>query len=95
MENIKVNKVLSNHSIHMDNRKRLDITGVTEVLTFNEDLVVINTVMGGMNIKGRGMKVNKLNVDNGEMSIDGEFQSLIYTNKDNATRESFLKKMFK
>lgn len=95
MESIKTTKQLTNHILHMDNRKKLDITGVTKVLTFNEEVVIINTIMGGLNIKGRGMKVNKLNVDNGEMSIEGEILSLIYTNKDNGNRESFLKKMFK
>jgi sporulation protein YabP len=95
MENIKATKQLSNHIMHLDNRKTLDLTGVTKVLTFNEDIVVLSTIMGGLTVKGKGMKVNKLNVDSGDMSIEGEITSLVYTNKDNANKESFLKKMFK
>lgn len=83
------------HIVNIDNRQRVDITGVIEVITFNEQNVVLNTVLGGLNIKGKNMKVNKLNVDNGDMSIEGEVQSLTYVSKEVGEKESFVKKLFK
>jgi sporulation protein YabP len=95
MESIKNLRNQNSHEIHIDNRKKLDITGVTRVITFNEDIVILHTIMGVLNIKGRDMKVNKLNVDNGDMSIEGEVYSLVYNTKDAEKKESILKKLFK
>jgi sporulation protein YabP len=56
---------------------------------------MLSTVMGVLIIKGRNMKMNKLNVDNGDMSIEGEVVSFTYTSKDGEKKESVLKKLFK
>lgn len=85
MENSKNNKPQFSHTMHIENRKKLDITGVNKVVTFNENLVVLQTSMGMLNIKGSSMRVNKLNVDNGDMSIEGEISSFIYSSKGTST----------
>jgi sporulation protein YabP len=95
MENVKVNKVQGSHMVHIDERQRVTLTGVTQVDTFNEDNVVLHTTMGVLNIKGKAMKVNKLNVDNGDMSIEGEIISLTYTSKDTSNKENLIKRLFK
>lgn len=95
MENNKPSKQTKGHVVNIDNRQRIDLTGVTEVITFNEQNVILNTVLGGLNIKGKNMKVNKLNVDNGDMSIEGEILSIAYISKDMGEKESFLKKLLK
>lgn len=94
MENIKVTKNQHNHIVHIDNRERIEITGVTKVDTFNEDDVILHTVMGVLNIKGKNMKVNKLNVDTGDMLIEGMVYSMHYLSKDRE-KGSILKKLFK
>lgn len=93
MENTK-NIKTQNHIFHMENRQKLDITGVVKVLNFNEDQINLNTVMGQMIIKGREMKINKLNVDSGDMCIEGEVVSINYVNKS-VDGESIFKKLFK
>lgn len=95
MENLKVVKPQGNHIVHIDNRQRIDISGVTKVVTFNEDSVVLNTIMGSIEIKGKNMRVNKLNVDTGDMLIEGEVLSLIYSSRDKGKKGSTLKKLFK
>lgn len=94
MESNKINKKQS-HIINIDNRQKIDITGVIDVITFNEQSVILNTVLGELSIKGKNMKVNKLNVDNGDMSIEGEMQSLTYVSKEIREKESLVKKLFK
>ncbi len=94
MENIKATKNQHNHIVHIDNRERIEITGVTKVDTFNEDDVILHTVMGVLNIKGKNMKVNKLNVDTGDMLIEGMVYSMHYLSKDRE-KGSILKKLFK
>lgn len=97
MENSKIAKPQYNHMIHIENRQKLEITGVNRVVTFNENLVVLLTSMGILNIKGKSMKVKKLNVDNGDMSIEGEFASFIYTSKDSSAgkKGNFIEKFLK
>jgi sporulation protein YabP len=95
MENVKQIKIQHNHIIHIDNREKIEITGVTKVDTFNEDDVLLHTVMGVLNIKGKNMKVNKLNVDTGDMLIEGEVHSLHYLSKDKEKKGSLLKNLFK
>jgi sporulation protein YabP len=95
MENNKSSKIQRGHIVHIDDRQRIDITGVEGVVTFNEENVIVNTTMGVLNIKGRNMKVNKLNVDSGDMSVAGEINSVVYESKDRAVKGSILKKLFK
>lgn len=94
MEN-KSLKSQHNHIVHIDNRQRIDITGVINVIMFNEENIVLSTEMGGLNIKGKNMKVNKLNVDSGDMCIEGELISMVYTTKEAGKKESMIKKLFK
>jgi sporulation protein YabP len=79
----------------MENRQKIDISGVTRVITFNEDNVILNTIMGTIEMKGKGMKVNKLNVDTGDMLIEGEITSLVYSSKEKGKKGNTLKKLFK
>jgi sporulation protein YabP len=96
MENTKSIKSQYSHIVHMENRQKLGITGVNNVVTFNENIIVLQTSMGVLNIKGKNMKVNKLNVENGDMSIEGELVSFLYTTKDNAGKKgNFIEKILK
>lgn len=95
MENIKNIKVQSSHILHIDNRHKIDLTGVTKVINFNEESIILDTILGGLVIKGKEMKVNKLNVDNGDMSIEGEVISINYINGVSSKKENFLVKLFK
>ncbi len=85
------------HNISIENRNKIMITGVTDVLSFDEDGVIANTEMGILIIKGSDMHVGKLNVDDGSLSIEGEVFSLEYTDSDSSqrSRNSFLGRIFR
>ena len=85
------------HNISIENRNKIMITGVTDVLSFDEDGVIANTEMGILIIKGSDMHVGKLNVDDGRLSIEGEVFSLEYTDSDSSqrSRNSFLGRIFR
>lgn len=94
MENNKIVKN-QNHNLNMINRQKLDITGVVNVINFNEEQINLSTIMGQMIIKGKNMKINRLNVDNGDMCIEGEIIGINYLNKQSNNSESIFKKLFK
>lgn len=68
--------------LSLENRKKLILTGIIEVISFNEDQISLNTNLGILNIKGKNLKMNKLDVQNGDVSIIGTINSCIYINNE-------------
>ncbi len=66
------------HKVVIEQRERFSVTGVTDVVSFDEECVVCDTEMGVLVFKGSGMKVNNLNVGSGELSVDGAVDSISY-----------------
>lgn len=62
----------------MDARKKLTLTGATEVVRFDEELVELNTDLGPLIIEGTGMKLKCLSLDDGTVVVEGELRSLSY-----------------
>ena len=58
-------------SLSLENRKILSITGVNEVINFDEEKISLKTDLGPLLIKGSELKMNKLDVQNGEVIIGG------------------------
>lgn len=66
------------HNITMQDRQVLLITGVNDVLNFDEVEIVAETQEGILIIHGENLHVTKLNLESGELNIDGEIDSLEY-----------------
>lgn len=81
------------HNIIMESRSRMMITGVTAVNNFDEQSVSLDTSMGELMIKGSELKVDKLNVESGELNVKGSILGLVYS--DNHQRGGFLSRIFK
>jgi len=77
------------------NRKKLSMSGILEVVSFKDIEIVLKTSLGDMIIKGEDLKMNKLDVQNGDIVIMGEISSLLYTGRDSSDKESILRKLFK
>ena len=86
-----------NHEIKLNKRENLFITGVNDLVSFDEETVIADTQMDILVINGQNLHVNKLNLEQGELSIDGEINSLHYEQENNfsKTKSSFLSKIFK
>ncbi|MGL5244163.1 MAG: sporulation protein YabP [Sarcina sp.] len=82
-------------SLSLDDRRKLSLTGVLEVISFNEEKINVNTKLGPLTIKGEGLKMNKLDVQNGEVIISGYIYSLNYTGKQAKSKKRFLAKLFR
>ena len=66
------------HRIALDERERLSVTGVDEVLCFDEDRIVMRTVKGELTVAGEGLHIGKLSLDTGELSVEGKVSELSY-----------------
>ena len=77
----EIKKIITDHEITLSNRKKMSLTGVTDVISFNDDRVDLKTNMGTLVIKGKGLNINKLNTDSGNLDVTGEVQLLEYVNR--------------
>ena len=62
----------------MEARKKLTLTGATEVVRFDEDLVELNSALGRVLIEGRDLKRKCLSLDTGTVVVEGEFSAFSY-----------------
>lgn len=93
-EDMKLDK--KNSNLCLENRKKLSITGIVEVVSFSDKQINLNTNLGGLNIKGEELKMTKLDVQNGDIVITGKINSFIYSgNEARQDSESILTKLFR
>jgi len=69
---------VSSGRLTMEARKKLTLTGATEVVRFNEELVELNTDLGPLVIEGRELKLKTLSLDTGTVVVEGELCALRY-----------------
>lgn len=87
MENNLINSEKS--ELKLENRKVLSITGVLEVMNFNEEKINLNTVLGSLQILGSCLKINKIDVKNGDVSISGKIKSMTYKSQEKKKKRKF------
>ena len=66
----------------LENREKLSISGVLDVLSFDDQIVILETQLGLLTVKGENLRINKLSLDTAEVIVDGEIFSLGYSEKD-------------
>lgn len=90
-------RTASKHSVTMDKKERVSITGVIDVLSFDEETVIADTEMGVIILKGGNLHVNRLNLDTGDLGVDGDIVSLTYEDSNIYAKgkTSFLGKLFR
>ncbi len=74
-------KPVASSNLKLENRERLNITGVTDIDSFNEEQIVLFTTLGELIIKGKLLHVNSVNVDTGAAEVVGEIKTISYTNR--------------
>lgn len=68
------------HKVIIDNRNVIKIGAVDDIESFDEEKVVVLCSMGTMTITGKDFKMNKLNVDDGQLIVEGEIDEIAYSN---------------
>ncbi|MDO4742439.1 MAG: sporulation protein YabP [bacterium] len=82
------------HNIIMENRRKLTVSGIKDVDSFDEQTVILHTELGELTVKGKDLHINSFNVDMGDISIEGEFVAVAYTN-DQTKNSSLFSKIFR
>ena len=83
-------------NITLENRKKMTLTGVEEVISFDDEKILLNTKLGALTIKGQNLKMNKLDVQNGDVMINGEIYYIVYSGKEiKKEKEGIFARLFK
>lgn len=66
------------HKLCLNERKKLSISGVEEVLSFDDTAVILHTSLGTLIVQGQELHLKTLSLDGGQVEIDGTVSSLVY-----------------
>lgn len=79
------------HSLQLKQRRKLSITGVTEVISFEDTAIVLQTSTGDLIVQGQELKLKTLSQEGGQVSVEGTVSALIY---EQPRQEGFLRRLF-
>ena len=97
--NIEDKKVINQtvfQNLVLENREKLSVDGVVDVLSFDDQVVIVETELGLLTIKGENIRINKLSIDTSEVVVEGEINNLGYSEREiDKKGTSLLGKLFK
>lgn len=82
------------HNIIMENRSKISVSGVENAESYNESEVILHTSKGILIIRGEAMSLSKLNLDSGEITVNGRITDLEYS-EPKQSGGSLFSKLFK
>ncbi|MBQ8416937.1 MAG: sporulation protein YabP [Clostridia bacterium] len=86
------------HHVSLHSRESMEIHGVTDVISFDEESVVLNTVCGNMAVEGSSLHIHVLSMEEGIVTLDGRIDSLTYFEResnDKGSKNGFFGKLFR
>ena len=94
MEEKNINRA---HKVLINNRKSGNLTGILDVISFDISEILLETELGMLHIKGKDLHVNRLNLEKGEVDIEGMIEAFSYSQVPTGIKktESLLGKIFK
>jgi len=82
------------HTIVLTGRSSATITGVEDVDCFNEQIVVLRTPLGALTLSGDGLNISRLNLEEGQLVVDGDISAIEYSGRQKKTGTGFLGRLF-
>ena len=76
------NAIAAPHKVALEGRSKLTVTGVADVESFDESLVVLHTAQGVLVIRGRDLHLQMLSLDGGQAAVTGTVDSMIYEDEE-------------
>ncbi len=95
IEERKIQVKTQGQKLTLENRENLCVSGVRDVESFSETAVSLDTTLGRLLIKGENLRINKLNVDTGDLNLLGKVNALEYAKNTKRQKGSMLENLFK
>ena len=82
------------HTCTLSARETAEMTGVLEVLSFDEESVVLKTDAGELCLEGEGLRVGAFDTGSGRLSVTGNVRGLFYTERERREKKGFFGGLF-
>ena len=82
------------HHIIMEERSNLTVSGVLDIDSFDEQTIIAYTDLGEMLVKGTGLHINKIDLESGDLIVEGKISSVSYSEQA-AVSGGFLSRLFR
>ena len=85
------------HRLELYNREKGKMTGILDVISFDEHVITLETDMGLLTIRGKDLHVSRLTLEKGEIDLEGRVDSLVYSSGEAVKKsgQSWLVHLFK
>lgn len=92
-----MNQITKQHKAIIMNRRICNLTGVTDVISFDPKEVLLETEQGILTLQGQDLHVSRLTLEKGELDLDGRIDSATYTSDPagHLHKDSLLKRLFR
>lgn len=81
-------------NVIIENRKKINISGVKEVISFDEETILLDSTLGRITVKGENLHVESFTTDTGELSVTGKIHATVYMS-DVKSGGGFISRLFK
>jgi sporulation protein YabP len=88
------NNCLKNHELNLKSREKMSLSGIKEIISFDESEISLKTCCGDLTIDGENIHINVLNVSIGELELVGKINGIYYSDISNNEKHSILGKIF-
>ena len=81
-------------NVIIESRKKLSISGVKQVISFDEETVLLDTALGRVTVKGDDLKIENFNTASGDLTAVGTVHAVVYMATKN-TNGGFVSRLFR
>ncbi len=81
------------HDLIVESRKKVTMTGIKDVESFDEEAIVAQSECGEISLRGKNLRISRLSVESGDMTVEGEIDAVVYSEGRNTG--SFWGKVFR
>lgn len=90
-----ISERIRSNVISLKDRKDLSVTGVSEIISFDDSMISLDISDSQLNIEGQALKIELFSKENGEVRVTGHIEAMIYVGKTEASyRKGILKRIF-
>ncbi len=82
------------HNVIIEGRKKLDISGVKEVISFDDETVLLDSAMGRITVKGDMLHIQSFNTETGDLCVTGKIYAVVYMSEEKSSG-GFISKIFR
>ena len=69
---------ISPHKLTLNDRHSLTVTGVNDVISFDDNAVIMTTDLGTLTVHGNGLQLKTLSTEGGQVAVDGQISAIVY-----------------